>query len=145
MCVCVYLLHLTNRGKQKKVKGLSLIFRKKKLNLSAIRCWSKRYWNQWENVIVLKMAMKNKAAAVDRVWYMISLRISKVDDLASEDYQWWWKAYKKQTQSKRRPEKTGQTPSDGKVSFTGMKFRLILGVKCSRDFLPSFCLDRSFI
>ena len=76
---------------------------------------------------------------------LISLRISKVDDLALVDYQWWWKAYKKQTQSKRRPEKTGQTPSDGKVSFTGMKFRLILGVKCSRDFLLSFCSDRSFI
>ena len=31
---------------------------------------------------------------------------------------------KKQAQSKRRPEKTGQTPSDGKVSLTGMKFQV---------------------
>ena len=35
-----------------------------------------------------------------------------------------WKAYKKQTLSKRGPKKTGQTPSDGEVSFTGMKFQL---------------------
>ena len=47
------------------------------------------------------------------------------------------KGLQKHTQSKRRPEKTGQTPSDDKVcetpsddkvSFTEMKFRLILGV-----------------
>ena len=36
----------------------------------------------------------------------------------------WWKAYKKQTLSKRRSEKTGQTPSDGKVSLIGMKFQV---------------------
>ena len=37
------------------------------------------------------------------------------------------KGLQKRTQSKRRPEKTGQIPSDGKVSFTEMKFRLISG------------------
>ena len=45
------------------------------------------------------------------------------------------KAYKKQTQSKRRPEKTGQTPSDGKVSLIGMKFQVFRS-SVSEKFLP---------
>ena len=45
------------------------------------------------------------------------------------------KAYKKQAQSKRRPEKTDQTPSEGKVSLTGMKFQ-VFGSQVLEKFLP---------
>ena len=75
---------------------------------------------------------------------VISLWISEVDDLASVDYQWWWMTYKKRTQSKRRPEKTGQTPSNDKVSFTRMKFQ-VFGNQVSGKFSPSSGSDRSFI
>ena len=49
-------------------------------------------------------------------------RISRLNAPTSVDYQWLWKAYKMNRQSKRGPEWTDQTPSDGKVSFTRMKF-----------------------
>ena len=50
--VYVYLLCLTNRGKQKKVKGSSLKFRKKKLNLSAFlfhlfKIMPYAFWDGW--------------------------------------------------------------------------------------------------
>ena len=55
---------------------------------------------------------------------LISLRINKVDVLASVGY-WTVEGLQKANVVKKRgPEKTGQTPSDGKVSLTGMKFQL---------------------
>ena len=60
------------------------------------------------------------------------------------DYRRWWKACKEQTQSKRRPVMTGQTPSDDKVSLTRMEFRMF-GNKVFGKFLPSSGSDRSFI
>ena len=51
------------------------------------------------------------------MYTLISFQISRVDDRASEDPML-VKGLQKRTQSKRRPEKSGQTPSDGKVSFT---------------------------
>ena len=41
-------------------------------------------------------------------------------------------------------EETGQTPSDGKVSLTGMKFQ-VFGSQVSEKVLPSTGSDRSFI
>ena len=96
--------------------------------------------------LLCKLHMLNllKIVGANTIIIVISLRISEVDDLASVDYQWWWKACKKQTQSKRRPEMTGQTPSDGKVSLTRMEFRMF-GNQVSGKFLPSSGLDQSFI
>ena len=48
--------------------------------------------------------------------------ISRLNALASMDYQWLWKAYKMNRQSERGPEWTDQTPFDCLVSFTRMKF-----------------------
>ena len=57
------------------------------------------------------------------------------------DYQRWWKACKEGKQSKRRPEMTGQTPSDEKVS---MEFQMFWRFLFKR-FLTLFGSDRPFI
>ena len=73
---------------------------------------------------------------------LISLRISGLDNPASVRLPTVVEGLQRRQQSKRRPEMTGQTSSDEKVS---MEFQMFWRFSCSRDFLPPFCSDRSFI
>ena len=72
---------------------------------------------------------------------LISLRIIGLDNLASVRLPTVVEGLQRRKQSKRRPEMTGQTPSDEKVS---MEFQMFWKFLFKR-FLTLFGSDRSFI
>ena len=73
---------------------------------------------------------------------MISLRISGLDNLASVRLPTVVEGLQGREQSKRRPEMTGQTPSDEKVS---MEFQVFFGDFLFKSFLTLLGSDRPFI